>query len=64
MTYKNSFLKKFIYFERGWRGRERERETERILSRLCAVSIEPNMGLNVTNCEIMTQAKTESQRLN
>ena len=32
----------------------REREEERILSRLCTVSAEPNMGLEPTNCEIMT----------
>ena len=32
----------------------RERERERILSRLCAVNMEPDMGLHLTNCEIMT----------
>ena len=32
----------------------RERGRERILSRLCAVSAEPDMGLNPTNHEIMT----------
>ena len=49
---------------RGEKGREREtesaskgraeREGERIPSRLHAVSTEPNMGLDPTNCEIMT----------
>ena len=46
----------FIYFERDSkrsRGRERERR-ERIPSRLCTVSTEPDAGLNLTNCEIMT----------
>ena len=36
------------------RGRERERERERIPSRLCAVSTEPNSGLELINHEIMT----------
>ena len=39
---------------------EREREGERIPSRLCTVSPEPNMGLNLTNREIMTRARIES----
>ena len=39
----------FIYFER-----ERERERERIPSRLCTNSVEPDTGLDLTNCEIMT----------
>ena len=55
----------FIYFERE-RERERkrkrktvsrggtEREGERIPSRLCATSTEPNAGLKLTNREIMT----------
>ena len=46
---------KFIYFEREQVGEEqRERERERISSRHCSVSAEPNTGLEVTNCEIMT----------
>ena len=48
----------FIYFERdrekqrmnGGRGRERER----IPSRVHAVCTEPDAGLELTNCEIMT----------
>ena len=34
--------------------RERRRQRERILSRLCALSTEPDPGLNLTNHEIMT----------
>ena len=48
---------KFIYFERKRahkQGRGRERRRERISSRLHAVSTEPDMGLNLTNLEIMT----------
>ena len=50
----------FIYFEIGRekasQGTERERERwrERIPSRTRAVSTEPDMGLELTNCEIMT----------
>ena len=33
---------------------EREREREKILSRLCTVSAEPDKGFNLTNDEIMT----------
>ena len=56
---------KFIYFERErerqhehkWRRgreRERERERERIPSRLQIVSTEPDLGLKLTDHEIMT----------
>ena len=34
--------------------RERERGRERIPSRLHVVRAEPNSGLNLMNCEIMT----------
>ena len=53
----------FIYFEREReRGRERtskggaerEKEKERILSRLHTVNAEPEVGLELTNHEIMT----------
>ena len=37
-----------------------DREGERIPSRLCTVSAKPNVGLEPTNCEIMTGAETES----
>ena len=36
---------------------ERERERERIPSRLCADSAEPDVGLKITNHEILTSAK-------
>ena len=45
-------------------GAERERERERILSRLCAVSTEPGAGLKLTKCEIMTSVEINSQMLN
>ena len=56
------FFLMFVYFLRE-REREREREEreekgqieeERIPSRLRAVSTEPDMGLKLTNCEVMT----------
>ena len=34
--------------------RQRERGRERILTRLCAVRAEPDAGLKLTNCEMMT----------
>ena len=41
--------------EEGQRERERERETESEAgSRLRAVSTEPDVGLEPTDCEIMT----------
>ena len=43
---------------------ERERETQRIPSRLCTVSAEPNVGLHLTNCEIMTGSEIKSQSFN
>ena len=50
------FFKKFIYFEREstpGRGAERE-ERVKIPSKLCPGSAEPDAGLELTNCEIMT----------
>ena len=38
----------------GGRGRERERGRQRIPSRLCVVSREPDAGLELTNHEITT----------
>ena len=61
------FFLKFIYFEREGKyklGRDRERQRERIPSRLHAVSMKPNVGLDFTNCEIMTWAKIKRQTLN
>ena len=36
------------------REKERERERERIPTRLCAVTMEPEVGLSVTNREMVT----------
>ena len=47
-----------VYFlrekERECTGRDRERGRERIPSRLCAVSAEPDVGLKLANREITT----------
>ena len=51
----------FIYFERERERRGRERGRERIPSKLCTVSREPDMGLNVLNHEIMARAKINEQ---
>ena len=50
------FLSLFIYFERESMSRGRAAKgRERIPSRLCAVSTEPdNVGPELTNCEAMT----------
>ena len=56
------FLGLCIYFDRGSRGgAEREGERESQAENLCTVSAEPSVGLELTNCEIMTQA--EARRL-
>ena len=50
-------LLSFIYLEHthmSRRGTDRERERERIPSRLCAVSIELNVGLELMNHKFMT----------
>ena len=47
-------LGKIIFLMFILRERERERERERIPSRLHTVSTEPDVGLGLTNCEIMT----------
>ena len=45
-------------------GRGRERERDRIPSRFCSASTEPNVGLELTNCdEIMTWAEVKSRML-
>ena len=54
------------------RDRDRDRacmsrgraERERIPSRQYADSMEPNTGIDPTNCEIMTGAEIKSHRLN
>ena len=43
----------FIYFERE-HEQGRGREQERIPSRLHTISAEPDVGLEPTNCKIMT----------
>ena len=65
------FLSLFTYFwerererarvRRG--GAEREGGQERIPSRLCAVSVQPDMGLYLMSHEIMTWAETKSWTL-
>ena len=45
------------------RQREAERRRERIPSRPCTVSTEPELGLKLTNLKSMTQTEIESQRL-
>ena len=59
-----SFLR-FIFErerERASRGRT-EREGERIPSRLCTASTEPDVGLELMNHEVMTRAKVRSWML-
>ena len=43
--------------------RERGREGDRIPSRLCTARVEPDPGLELPNCEIMTWAKIKGQML-
>ena len=57
----------FMLRERECMSRERaekDRERERIPSRLHAVSTEPDAGLEPTNHKIMTRAEIKSQTLN
>ena len=49
-----------MYFEMG---EQRERGMERIPSRIHAASTEPNVGLNLTSCEIMTQDEVKRRIL-
>ena len=60
---RNSFERVYLFIlrERGRRGGQRERERQRIPSRLCAVSAEPNAGLSPTKRGITTQAETKSE---
>ena len=44
----------FIYLFETEREERGGRERQRILSRICTVSAEPNAELELTNCEIMT----------
>ena len=54
-----------MYFKReNGEGAERERERERIPSRLPVVSTEPDTGLDAMNHEIMTYTEIKSLMLN
>ena len=53
----------FIFKREGAQAGEGQREGERILSRLCAVRAEPDVGLDPINCEIMTLAEIKNQTL-
>ena len=57
------YLNVYLFWESVWVG-ERKRGRERIPSRLHAASKKPNMGLELTNHEIMIWAKIKSQTLN
>ena len=61
------FFFKFIYLfweRQSTRVGEAERGRDRIPSRPCTISTEPDAGLELTNCEIMTSAKIKSPTLN
>ena len=59
------FLSLFIYLESGWVSWEvAEKERERIPSMLHTASMEPDVGLKLTNREIITWAKVKSQTFN
>ena len=63
------FFFKFIFLfwerERTWAGEDqRDRERERIPSRVCAISPKSDMGIDPMNCKIMTWAEIESRMLN
>ena len=57
------FMFKVYLFILRKRGRRAERTRERIPSRFCAVSTEPNTGLHPTNREIMTRTEIKSWML-
>ena len=44
----------YLFWEKACAGGGEEKGRERIPSRLCAVSAEPDLGLDPVNCEIMT----------
>ena len=55
----------YLFWERERASEQgRGRGRERIPCRPCAVSAEPDAGLDSTNCEIMIGAKIKNQRLN
>ena len=51
----------FIYLLWGEEGNE---GGERILSRFCTINAEPDVGLDLTNRDIMTWTKIKSQTFN
>ena len=52
---KSTKLKNIFIFEReGEREQVGEGQRERITSRVCSLSTKPDVGLELTNCEIMT----------
>ena len=57
----------FIYLfwkkERAWAVDSRQRERE-ISKQAPTARVEPDMGLDLTNCEIMTWAESKSHMLN
>ena len=60
-----SFLKMFyLFILRQSRGRDQRPERERIPSRLCTISAEPDMVLDHMNNEIMTRVEIKSRPLN
>ena len=66
---KTTLFKKFlfIYFERestNEGGEESESRGERIPSRISIVSTKSDVGLELTNCEIITWAKIKNQMFN
>ena len=52
-----------IYFGKEW-GRGREKGRKRISTWLCAVSTQPDAGLHLSNCEVMTSAKIKKRTPN
>ena len=62
--YMNILKTCLFIFEKECGEGQRERGRERILSRLCAVSAELDVRLELMNREIMTWAKTKRQMLN
>ena len=55
--FKVVFLNLFLWESQSEQGRGRERRKRESLH---TVSMEPDMGLQLTNCEVMTCAKTKS----
>ena len=54
----------YLFWERESGGGEEKEGEKRILSRLCDVSAEPEVGLKLTYHEILTWAKMQSLTLN